>query len=177
MPLAFTFDEASTLLKQLKSEHVCKKAIDLEVTSSLKRTLGQTQQKRGNRRFLIRLSAYLSYDEMQDTMRHEFAHVMAGLRKAHGEPWKEWAVDVGATPKPCVPRYPALTPLHTYTCPNCKDHVIRRVNRLASGRKWVARQCGTPLDKFTYSYVEPTEVDVPPRRREWLSDGYMRPLL
>ena len=175
MPLAFTFEEASALLKQLKSEHRCRRRIELEITSSLKRTLGQTKRT-GLRAYLIRLSSYLSYDEMQDTMRHEFAHVMAGLRNAHGEKWKDWAVDVGAVPEPCAPQYPALTPLHTYTCPNCKDHVIRRVNR-TDNKRWVASRCQTPLTEFAHAYVEPTESDVPPRKEMWLPQGYLRPLL
>ena len=175
MPLAFTFEEASTLLNQLKSEHRCRRRIELEITPSLKRTLGQAKRT-GSRAYLIRLSSYLSYDEMQDTLRHEFAHVMAGLRQAHGAKWKDWAMDVGAVPKPCAPQYPALTPLHTYTCPNCESHVIRRVNRV-DDKRWIARPCQTPLTQFTHAYVEPTEADVPPRKEMWLTNGYLRPLL
>ena len=175
MPLAFTFEEASTLLKKLKSDHRCRRRREFEVTPSIKRTLGQTKQT-GLRAYLIRLSSYLSYDEMQDTMRHEFAHIMAGLRKGHGEHWKEWARAVDATPERCAPQYPALTPLHIYTCPNCKDHVIRRVNR-TDNKRWVATRCQTPLTEFTHAYVEPTESDVPPRKEMGLPHGYLRPLL
>ena len=175
--LAFTYDDAHAVLKQLVSDHGCKKRIDLEVTPSLKRTLGQTQQKRGSRRFLIRLSAYLSYDEMQDTLRHEFAHVMAGLRKGHGESWKEWARAVRATPERCAPAYPALVPLHTYTCPKCTDLVIRKVNRLRLEAGWFCLKCETPLGQFSYAYVEPTEADIPPSTKWWFPEGYVRPLL
>ncbi len=174
MPLAFTFEEASALLKQLKSEHLCRRRIELEVTPTLKRTLGQTKRT-GLRAYLIRLSSYLSYDEMQDTMRHEFAHIMAGLRKGHGEHWKEWARAVDATPERCAPRYPALTPLHNYACPSCDDQVIKTANRLRT-KKWVCGRCKTPLEQFIYTYTQPTESDIPPRQKVWLRSGEIKPL-
>ena len=175
MPLAFTFEEASTLLKQLKSDHRCRRRIELEVTPSLKATLGQTKRT-GLRAYLIRLSSHLSYDEMQDTLRHEFAHVMAGMKKGHSEHWKEWARAVDATPERCAPKYPALTPLHHYTCPSCENRVIRKANRFRTD-KWVCGRCKTPLDQFIHTYVQPTESDIPPRQKIWRRAGAIRPLL
>ena len=160
--MAFTTEDAKALLRQLMAEHNSKKRIDLEVTPSIKRTLGDTRQRRGSRRFHIRLSTYLSHDEMQDTLRHEFAHVMAGLKAGHSGVWKQWAVDVGAKPERCVPRYPALAPLHTYTCPNCENHVIQRANRVPVGHTLLAKKCGTPIDRFSYSYVDPLAPDEEP---------------
>ena len=165
MPLAFTFDEASALLAQLKSKHRCRLRIVLDVTPSLKRTLGQASQT-GPRAYVIRLSSYLSYDEMQDTMRHEFAHIMAGLKNGHRETWKDWARVVGARPVRCAPQYPALTPLHTYTCPNCPGHVIRRANLLGN-RSLIAKSCRTPLEEFLHRYVKPSKADVPRRKKTW----------
>ena len=168
--MEFTYADAQGLLKQLKSEHRCRKRIALEISPSLKRSLGLTMQT--GKDLVIKLSAYLSYDEMQDTLRHEFAHVMAGLKKGHGQDWKNWAVEVGAEPRRCAPRYPALTPLHTYTCPQCKDTVIRRANRLRMGKGWACRHCATPVSKFTYAYVDPLN-DPAPSAPEPVPEGQL----
>ena len=154
---AFSYDEAAALLKQLIAEHGCKKRVDLEVSPALKRTLGQAVYTRRNRRYRIRLSAYLTPEEMDDTLRHEFAHVMAGLNKAHGEVWKHWAWVAGARPERCAPQYPALVPLHTYTCPKCDDRVVRRVNRFPKKSKGLyCVGCRTPVSQFIYAYVDPS---------------------
>jgi predicted SprT family Zn-dependent metalloprotease len=39
------------------------------------------------------------WEEVDDTIRHEIAHAIAGYRAAHGEEWKRAAVLVGARPE------------------------------------------------------------------------------
>lgn len=38
-------------------------------------------------------------DDLRDTIRHEFAHLIAGIDKRHGARWKQVAVALGAAPK------------------------------------------------------------------------------
>jgi uncharacterized CHY-type Zn-finger protein len=41
------------------------------------------------------------HPEVIDTLRHEFAHALAGSAALHGPLWKSWAVTVGAKPIAC----------------------------------------------------------------------------
>lgn len=43
--------------------------------------------------------AYLTKDELRDTILHEIAHAKAGHEAGHGEKWKKTAQSIGANPK------------------------------------------------------------------------------
>lgn len=52
----------------------------------------------------IRLSKYivrLAPEDIIDTIRHELAHVVAGIEAGHGSAWRAAAVGVGALPERC----------------------------------------------------------------------------
>lgn len=38
-------------------------------------------------------------DDLKDTIRHELAHLVAGIRFKHGPRWRQTAVRLGATPR------------------------------------------------------------------------------
>lgn len=66
---------------------------------------GSTSYKKKDDRFVISLSKYFiedkSFQFMDDVIRHELAHVYAGLGERHGAYWKKIAQEFGATPKAC----------------------------------------------------------------------------
>lgn len=49
---------------------------------------------------------YAPWWMVEDTLRHEVAHVLAGSRAGHGPVWKRWAVLVGARPERCGKEMP-----------------------------------------------------------------------
>lgn len=48
------------------------------------------------------VEAGISWAQMDETIRHEIAHALAGPWAKHGPEWKAWARKVGATPKACA---------------------------------------------------------------------------
>lgn len=57
----------------------------------------------------VSLARFLEIDnvaevEIRDTIRHELAHVLAGIEAGHGPVWKGYARRIGARPVACVPR-------------------------------------------------------------------------
>lgn len=92
----------------------------------------------GKRRFgycnyvkkIISLSKYLTklndLYEVEDTIKHEVAHALAGRGTGHGRVWRAHALAIGCSANRCYGD-DVRTPKHTWegTCPNCK-RVIKR---------------------------------------------------
>lgn len=95
-----TNEQALQMTRDLLAKH------DL---SNLEVTLSKTKRALGRCFFLnkkpvrIDLSshwlAYLSEDEIRDTILHEIAHAKAGVEAGHGYKWKATAQAIGANPK------------------------------------------------------------------------------
>lgn len=91
---------------------------------------------------------------IEDTIRHEIAHALAGHSAGHGPLWKQWCLKVGAKPQRCkheseiksVKRYVA-------ECPNCG--ITHQRDRVARNRcYWCKCQRDKPIpEKETLKWV------------------------
>ena len=108
----------------------------LEWSRRMVSSLGKAYQVQGT----IRLSAWLSQEQADDTLRHELAHILAGREGAgrpHGRQWRSWAVRLGAEPSARAKGPPALAPVRRASvrywgleCPLCGLRLARaRVSR------------------------------------------------
>ena len=63
---------------------------------------------------IIRLSIWLDETQAHDTLRHELAHIAAGVLRGapHGIRWREWAVLLGVEPRATARAAPSNAPEH-----------------------------------------------------------------
>ena len=72
-------------------------------------TLGRAYYGEGR----MRLSAWLSREQADDTVRHELAHLAVGYQRGqlpHGREWRAWAARLGAVVRAAAGAPPALAP-------------------------------------------------------------------
>jgi predicted SprT family Zn-dependent metalloprotease len=94
------------------------------------------------------------WEVVQDTLRHEVAHVLAGPFARHGHLWQAQAIRVGATPRACFssadPRFNKPAPWRTI-CPKCGDIGGRnrrpKYHNIPGYR--ICKRCKSPV---TYQY-------------------------
>ncbi len=142
LPPQTTRDAVSRLLDELAQQLRLSPAPSIEWSARMRRLLGRAYLSRN----LIRLSAWLSREQALETLRHELAHIAAGVTaEPHGPKWREWAVRLGANPRATSRRPPDHAPDHPanrrYTgleCPGCGLRFIRA--RVLSGL--FCRACG-----------------------------------
>lgn len=65
--------------------------------SRARRVLGQAHSD-GRVKITSLFLGTRAHEDLRDTIRHEFAHLIAGLRARHGPKWKAVAAQLGATP-------------------------------------------------------------------------------
>jgi predicted SprT family Zn-dependent metalloprotease len=84
--------------------------------------------------------------EVRDTILHEIAHILAGIKNGHNQIWKQWARKIGAEPTRCYDQKSVKTPPPKYEiwCGGCERVVGTRHRRLKRGllRRMVCRGCG-----------------------------------
>jgi hypothetical protein len=103
----------------------------------------------------IQISAFYaqnnSNDAVLDTLRHEFAHALAGPGAGHGPRWKAWAIRLGAMPRACDSSpHTVLEPGDWQaTCPACGFvfHLYRQPRAL---RGYRCRCAARPPLTFEY---------------------------
>jgi SprT protein len=130
--------KARALLRSLQAHRIARE-LCVEWNSRLKTTAGRADY----RRKLISLNPRLLEhpDEIDRTLRHELAHILAQFRAGrgrivpHGDEWRAACRDLGiADEKRChnLP-FPASARArrYLYKCPNCKSefHRVRRIRR------------------------------------------------
>jgi len=125
------FDDAILLLHDLCIEHRISPMPRLEWSARMIRSLGRAYPSLN----LIRLSAWLSPQQADDTIRHELAHIAMGSRgkKApHGLDWRAWAQKMGAKPKATSLNPPEFAPQSIrkipywgLVCSNCGTRAMR----------------------------------------------------
>lgn len=75
-------------------------------------------------RHLVELN---SREEVEDMIRHEIAHALAGSRAGHGDKWRSNAALVGARPERCYNGQKVAAPPRKWkgTCPRCGRTSLR----------------------------------------------------
>jgi predicted SprT family Zn-dependent metalloprotease len=85
--------------------------------------------------------------EIDDTIRHEIAHALAGKKAGHGPVWQHYARAVGARPQRLAPEWVKLPPLPVLLrCPN--GHEVTKA--LVPKKK---KSCGRCSPKFDERYL------------------------
>lgn len=70
--------------------------------------------------------------EIEDTIRHELAHILAGNKAGHGPEWIKACKITGAKPKRCAENNLNIPSRYVGTCPSCngKHNAHRRSKRM-----------------------------------------------
>lgn len=141
--------EAEQLAKQLLAEY------ELDEWTfrfdHAKRRFGQCDYRRKVISLSKHLTALNGRDEVEETIRHEIAHALAGPHAKHGPDWKRECIRVGAKPERCYDAIAIEAPQHNYEghCPNCGLLVSKRIRlKEATKRNIVCGPCyrkGTAL--------------------------------
>jgi predicted SprT family Zn-dependent metalloprotease len=103
--------EVEGLLEALCIAHSIEKPPLLEWSTRMRRILGRAFPAEHR----IRLSAWLDAAQAYDTLRHELAHIAAGVQRGtpHGRRWQEWAVRLGVEPRATARAGPSNAPQRT----------------------------------------------------------------
>lgn len=89
-------------------------------------------------------------EQMEDTIKHEIAHVMAGPAAGHGWQWKEWARKVGANPARVADDAVEVPGKYIGTCPNCGETTsMQRPPR----KEWGCAKCKVSPDGTTVPWA------------------------
>ena len=131
----------------------------LEWSRRMVKTLGVAYPTKN----LIRLSAWLSEEQAQATLRHEFAHIAAakeGAKRPHSEAWRRWAVKLGIPPVRSSNQGPANAPPKNTSrsvwgleCPKCGLRLARQ--RVREGL--YHRECGPRAGRLIRSLKDTAE--------------------
>ena len=132
--------QSQRLLETLCAQHRIQYVPRLEWSSRMRTTLGRAFADRN----LIRLSAWLSHEQADDTLRHELAHIASAhgadgrrRQRPHGQRWRQWAARLGAVARATAKRPPVLAPRHHaigryggrhywgLECPGCGVRLVR----------------------------------------------------
>ena len=141
MATEFHYPTIAQELELLIAEHPHPKRwnVTLEVNPRLKTTLGKCKVKwpspKSDRQTVLELNPRLTTEQAMNTIRHEYAHFLAGPGEGHGKKWKELAVQVGAKPVRCgewSDAQRAAISKYAYQCQECGE-VYRRVRRIPTG--------------------------------------------
>jgi len=118
------------LLELLEQQHPLDMDINLSYSPTMVSTRGKSWITQAGEETVghIRLSTYLCNDEnWTDTLKHEYAHLMAGVDDGHGKKWKSACKLVGCVPSPFgddMP-YKAIRLQYRYSC-DCRVHYRAR---------------------------------------------------
>ena len=139
----------SALLEHLCLTHEINPSPRLEWSIRMRSLLGRAYPTEHT----IRLSAWLDDRQAHDTLRHELAHIAAGVqrRSPHGPRWREWAVRLGVEPRATARAGPANAPKRDdhrkfwgLECAGCG----LRFARMRVLRGLYHRDCGTRKGKL-----------------------------
>lgn len=101
----------------------------------------------------ITLSRHLtklwSEKDIENSLRHEIAHVLVGYQVGHGPEWKRMAIQVGADPNRCydAEELPAVDAPWVGTCPSCGKTMKRHQQPVR------VTSCGDCGGRFNSQYI------------------------
>ena len=138
--------------RRLRSEHAELLGVSIRVSKRMTRTLGSCRFRRvgtGHGCVSMPFEVVISHslltcgtEQVFDTLRHEAAHALAGLKAGHGPEWQAMAVRLGARPKTCgdlslaqqAARAEVTKPRFTIRCARCGIEDTR--HRVTKQRRW-----------------------------------------
>lgn len=99
--------------RRLQAMHPALQGIPLKVNKRLRKTLGRARFRGKDPEtgrylpYCLEIAGWVAEAEtmrrqVEDTVRHEAAHFLAGHEAGHGPVWKAWAKKVGANPERCA---------------------------------------------------------------------------
>ncbi len=155
----FFVSEKSLAARRLTIELMCKHGLHgwSFAFNNSKQLAGvcKISQRHGNR---IELSVHFCernpIEVVRDTILHEIAHALAGLKAGHGPAWRAVCLRIGAKPVRCYDNEKVDMPKGPWQaqCPNCKKiHDRHRRPKRMDG--WWCRKCGPELGKITWAKV------------------------
>jgi predicted SprT family Zn-dependent metalloprotease len=133
---AITSRELVQMTRELLDEHGVD-GFDVKMNGRLTRAIGRTNFTMRVIEFSSKLAAVNDRSILENTVRHEVAHAIAGFKAKHGPEWKAACRLTGAEPVPCVAadsiegvgRWEAW-------CTGCKKKVDRRQRKPKSIIGW-----------------------------------------
>jgi SprT protein len=95
------------------------------------RRFGQCQHRTRRIGLSTKLVELNGRAEVEDVIRHEIAHALAGANAGHGRIWKMWCHKTGARPERCYSTDAVVTPKYAWTlrCPEHADWTTQRSQR------------------------------------------------
>lgn len=143
-------NKALKLARNLVDKHLPDMFVEIELTNS-KKTLGMaTQNRYFPRRGVLSLSKpwmeVLPEEDVVDTILHEIAHLMVGVRQGHNHKWKDACRKIGAKPERLARGLDTSHITYKYDsyCPSCKKvvgHFSRRPKI-----KYICSACKTEVE-------------------------------
>ncbi len=105
---------------------------------------------------LIELSGYFtqmnSEAEILDTILHEIAHALVGVRHGHNAVWKRKALELGCKPKSCADASVEMPKGRWQAdCTGC-GHLYARHRQPRRGSKYYCRPCGPERGKLLFTW-------------------------
>lgn len=152
-------DEAEALARKLITEYVPGTGFGWH---SRKTAYGTCSGNDTTKKYTIKLSRPLitlcDQATVEKVIRHEIAHVRAGVKAKHGPVWRAHARAVGAEPRACTSG-PVLPPKWVGTCPNCgieaKRHRLTTKIRLTACTRCCNRYSRGRFDiRFMFVWTE-----------------------
>lgn len=151
--LAPAFGEFTVNAKALLEELKCSFPVDMDVELSFSDKMVATRGKAWvetvgeDMTGYIRLSSYLCGDDTwEDTLKHEYAHLLAGVDAQHGELWVDACRQVGCSIETDGNEMPhkEMRLRYKYTC-ECKVHYRARRIKFSQDAIVICMSCKTPL--------------------------------
>jgi predicted SprT family Zn-dependent metalloprotease len=124
----------------------------VKVNTRMSRTLGRCDHRTRTIQLARWVFERCPWAEVEDLVRHEVAHALAGARAGHGPRWKALAVELGATPTACVRPSDWSSPSQDrprtirLECLSC-GHLYPRKNRVKVSR-YRCSACGGKLKQY-----------------------------
>lgn len=115
---------AKEILSQLGPE------LDVEIKlGTAVNEAGSVRYDRATKLFTLTLSRYfiedLPFEETEDTVKHEVAHILVGVQEGHGPKWRAMAEELGARPERCHVHELTTRMRWIMTCPTCDQKRYR----------------------------------------------------
>jgi predicted SprT family Zn-dependent metalloprotease len=112
--------------------------------SGSKRRLGSCAYRTKTLRLSRHLLSLNTWAQVQDTILHEIAHALVGVKHGHDKAWRAKAIELGAAPRACAAKGEIAMPTAPWEawCPACAELVGRYYRRPPRWRRgYIHNRC------------------------------------